>query len=287
MFPIALRSAECFFCVMSDTLFFRHYAADPFFNMAFDECLFAHAMRHPGAVLLRLYTWRPGAITFGFNQRRETALDFDRLGETPVIRRITGGRAVYHDVSELTYAAAINPHTPERAGLSGSTATIYHLLSKAIMAFLESLGMSSQLVEKSSPENARPDFFHKAPCFASSARYEIVTGGRKVVASAQKQIQGVVLQHGSIKISGLVGHPALDAAVSDPGPESQPVEKEQFDRTAGQFGRALGDALGVVFEPAESLPFNKSELEERVCEVTKKALERRIIFKQTARPNSL
>lgn len=272
---------------MVDSLFFAHHAADPYYNMAFDECMFAYVLDRPGALLVRLYTWQPGAITFGFNQRRETALDFDRLGRTPAIRRITGGRAVFHDVSELTYAVALNPHTPERQALAGTTSAIYRRLARAIMVFLQRLGVTSDLVEKSSPDNARPDFFHKAPCFASSARYEIVASGQKIVASAQKQIRGVVLQHGSIKISGLSPHPALDPAAPSPGPVTQPVDRKEFERSARLFSEVMGGQLGADLERAKRLPSMASALEERVCAVTKKALSRRDMIKQISEPNSL
>lgn len=272
---------------MSDVLFFRHHAADPFFNMAFDECMLALALSRPGALLLRLYSWQPGAITFGYNQRRDTALDFGRVGDTPVIRRITGGRAVYHDVSELTYSIAVNPHTAGRAGLGGTTAAIYRRLSQSIAIFLESIGISSELVARSSPENSRPDFFHKAPCFASSARHEIISEGRKLVASAQRQIQGVILQHGSIKVSGLATHPALGPALPGSRSDLQPLEKKQFEVFAQAFAETMGAELGVVFESVNELPGMASNLKERVCEVTKNALERRDMIKQTTGPNSL
>lgn len=265
---------------MADNLFFQHHATGPYFNMAFDECMFAYALGHPGTVLLRLYTWQPGTITFGFNQRQAAALDFTRLGGTPVIRRVTGGRAVYHDVSELTYAVAINPHTPEQANLGGTTSAIYRLLSAAIMNFLQRLGLRSEMVEKSLPENSRPEFFHKAPCFASSARYEIVTAGRKIVASAQKQIRGVILQHGSMKVSGLAVHPALDVIAPGSETTAQPVDKEWFDGAARVFSRVFEAALGVELECAPGLPAMASELEERECEVAKNAMARRNIVKQ-------
>jgi lipoate-protein ligase A len=272
---------------MSDSLFFRHHAAGPYFNMAFDECMYIYALNHPGSVLVRFYTWRPGAITFGLNQRRDTALDFTRLGDTPAIRRITGGRAVYHDVSELTYAVAINPHLPERQVLGGSPSDIYRRLSRALMSFLEHLGVRSELIEKSSPQNARPEFFHKAPCFASSARYEIAAAGHKIVASAQRQLRGVILQHGSIKVSGVVAHPALDATALTSDVTSQAVDKEGFELTARLFARVMGAQLGVDLEYAGSLPSMEAALRDRVCEVTKKALARRDIIKQIAKPNSL
>ncbi len=272
---------------MADRLYYTHFAADPYFNMAFDEWLFSRALSRPGAVYVRLYSWLPGAITFGYNQRRETALDFSRLGDTPVIRRVTGGRAVYHDVSELTYAIALNPHSDELRRLAGSVSATYRYLSGALQAFLGRLDIAAALVSRSSPENGRPDFFHKAPCFASASRYELLTGGRKIVASAQKQSRGVVLQHGSIKISGLAPHPALSATPGEAAGELQPLSEERFERAARLFPEAVGESLGVRFRHVEVSAQEYRGLEIMRQAVMKNWSERRDPVKQTGFPNSL
>ncbi|MBU0985172.1 MAG: hypothetical protein KKA42_14955 [candidate division Zixibacteria bacterium] len=263
---------------MANGVFYRHYAADPYFNMAFDEWMYAQVVTHPGSLLLRAYTWRTGTITFGYNQRQETALDFDRLGETPVIRRVTGGRAVYHDRSELTYAIALNPHGPGFESLAGSVAVTSRRYADALAHFLEGVGLEAQVVARSSSENARPEVFHKAPCFASAARNELKAAGRKVVASAQKQQGGILLQHGSIKLDGLVSHPALPVAATVHSGASPALDQRRFAVLADLFRTRLGEALGVVFVEQTA---SEGSFADHTARVKKNALVRRDPIKQS------
>jgi len=110
---------------MQQYYFYRHCAADPFFNTAFDEMMLDFVLGRPDVILLRLYTWMPGTITIGLNQEMERALDVSRLGNTPLIRRVTGGRAVYHDPTELTYAVAVNPEGSGLEAWRGSISDVY------------------------------------------------------------------------------------------------------------------------------------------------------------------
>ncbi len=272
---------------MSDSLFFRHYAADPYFNMAFDEWMLGCALESPGAMLLRLYTWRVGTITFGVNQRKDTALDFSKAGDTPVIRRVTGGRAVYHDVSELTYSIAVNPFSHDRENLAGSVSATYRVIAEALRGFLSELGLESELVGRSSPENALPDVFHKAPCFESVARNELVSGGEKIIASAQRQVKGVILQHGSIKLTGLAGHPALNGIGAFDATPPQTLAEERFDALAARFPGAVGRELGVTLAVAEVSGDCAKAVDRLTQVVQENPLSRRDIVKQTTLPNGL
>ncbi len=222
---------------MRSISFYKHFAGNPFFNMAFDEWLFARACDLPGAVMLRLYSWEPGAITFGFNQKEETAVDRSLLGETPLIRRITGGRALYHDPSELTYAIGVNTGSNHWPQLEGSISHTSAEIAGVLVGFLKRLGIESDFVRGSQPEQARPEYFHKAPCFDSTARAEVVAGSQKIVASAQRRIRDTFFQHGSIKLSGIAQHPALrlsEGTVS--GAESMnPLGYDEFERMARLF----------------------------------------------------
>jgi len=38
-------------------------------------------------------------------------------------------------------------------------------------------------------------------CFSTPSSYEVAVSGRKIIGSAQRRMQGVILQHGSIPIS--------------------------------------------------------------------------------------
>jgi lipoate-protein ligase A len=272
----ALRGAS--FSLMVHAWFFSHWVADPCFNMAFDEWMLSWVVTHPGAVILRLYTWREGTITFGCNQKQETALDFSRLNGTPVIRRITGGRAVYHDTGELTYSIAVNPSVPELANLSGSIATVHRLLAEALQEFLARLGIATAITDRSSSRDAHPEFFHKAPCFASHARHELICGDRKIVASAQRRSGDGLLQHGSIKLGGRAPHQALGDDVQTTCAPPQALEKKQLDLLSPIFTSALADVLGVTIEICPCEEAVAAAVGDRCQTVARNALDRRDIL---------
>ncbi len=251
--------------------FYSHFAFDPFLNMAIDETLFRIALDTPGYVALRLYTWRPGAITFGLNQRRDRAVDQAALGDTTLIRRVTGGRALYHDGSELTYAVVVNTDGPDDARLGGSVAQSSARIAEALTGFLARLGTESQYLRHTVQADKRPSFFHTAPCFASVARHEIVAGQRKVVASAQRRIGPALLQHGSIKIDGVAYHPALDGPVCPENRRSDlhPLTAQKFREYATVFAGEVGKALGLEIVVSEL-----SETERAIAAVRRGTVEK-------------
>lgn len=226
--------------------FFRHFRGDPFFNMAFDEWMFREVLAHPDQVYVRLYTWEPGAITIGLNQRQEVAVDWNLVGATPVIRRITGGRALYHDPSECTYSLAVGSSAARGSGLAGSVSHASSRIAMALAAFLSAVGLSAEYAPVSTPEDATRLVGQKAACFASTARHELTANGRKIVASAQRRIGDCFLQHGSIKLAGIANHPALRGIHTRTESILQPLEREEFDAIASHFVVALAQGLGLL-----------------------------------------
>jgi lipoate-protein ligase A len=166
------------------------------FNMEYDQRL-ARALRAPdGPSIVRVYGWRPPAISLGWHQSPDE-VNLQKCAEAgiDVVRRPTGGRAILHS-DEVTYCVVM------AAGGQGVLAT-YQKISEALIIGLSSIGVDAML-EKSQPHF--PSLYKtpsSAACFASAARYEIHVGGRKLVGSAQRRLVGadgreVVLQHGSI-----------------------------------------------------------------------------------------
>jgi lipoate-protein ligase A len=265
---------------------FVHHRTPPEFNMAFDEWMLSAASQSPGALLLRLYTWEPGSLTFGFNQRQATALDFSRTGETPVIRRITGGRAVYHDVSELTYAVAYNSLIPPVPQLAGSTGQSSETIARVLSRFLAAMGINASWVRNSSTQNARPDFFHRAACFASHAKYELTAEGAKIVASARRDWDGGVLQHGSIKVNGVASHPALCHQPAEAGGALKSVARPELNSYAESFAAVVKAELGVTATDALLSDFENRALFERTEYVRGCPLAKREIIAHSVRAES-
>jgi lipoate-protein ligase A len=216
----------------------RHAPDDGAWNMGVDEALLLRYAAAPGplAPTLRLYGWRPAAISLGHAQRLGSgALDVDlrslgRLG-IDLVRRPTGGRAVLHD-RELTYAVVGR----SSGAFAGSVLDTYKRIALALVAGLRSLGVSAELAPRR-PARREPA---GVSCFSTPAPHEIVVGGRKLVGSAQARRRGAFLQHGSIPLdasSGGRGDTAL-AAIGGTAP--------------GEEATTLAGCLGAA-PPAETV----------------------------------
>ncbi len=169
--------------------------ADPYFNMAVDEAIARFGARgHPPT--LRVYGWRPAAISIGYSQRIRQALNVKACAQrgVPVVRRLTGGRMVFHD-QELTYSI-IAPRG--LVGLGGSVLGTYKRIGQALVASLRRLGISAYLQRMSCRYDGLGAAHGLEPCFTRSGRYEVMVDGRKVAGSAQRWIGQMVLQHGSL-----------------------------------------------------------------------------------------
>ncbi|MBI5266296.1 MAG: hypothetical protein HY851_03585 [candidate division Zixibacteria bacterium] len=250
--------------------------------MAFDEWMLSVVAGHPGTLIARLYTWGVGSITFGHNQRCETALDHEAVGDTPVIRRVTGGRAVYHDLSELTYAIAFNTDTPPCPALRGSSGETSKAIALMLSQFLTRLGVTADWVKVSDTQNSRPAYFHKAACFDSHARYELANGRSKLVASARRDWGGAALQHGSIKLHGVAPHAALKMDSANRRTPSKAIAITELKQAASVFGATIGDRFGVK---ADEFPLSSSArdwIAARALLVEKSPLDRRDLIAQSA-----
>jgi len=140
-------------------------------NMAIDEALLYY-----GRPTLRFYKWKPSAISIGYFQsiEEEVNLELCKKHGIDVVRRITGGGAVYHDMKgEITYSFVCPQHM-----LPAKILDTYKLICGAIANGLEMLGME--------------------------ARYaginDIIVGNKKISGSAQTRRYGNILQHGTILI---------------------------------------------------------------------------------------
>ena len=233
---------------MSKAVFYSQTECDPHYNMACDEWMFQQAIQYPEKLCLRLYGWAEPTITFGVNQQQERALDFSQLNGTPVIRRITGGRALYHDRSELTYSIAVNLDGWAGQPWAQTPWHLFQMVAEGLTEFVTAMGKPADYCRKSAVSNSRPGFFHRAACFASSARYEIVADEKKVVASAARRLGAALLQHGAIKLAGVASHPALyglEAERATYSVDPQPISEEERLYADRVFHEIMARLLGI------------------------------------------
>ena len=266
---------------MSRLLFYRQFACDPHYNMAVDEWLFDRAHSAPGSLFIRLYSWARGAITFGVNQDMERAFDSSQLNGTPVIRRITGGRALYHDCSELTYSIAVNLSGWRGREWATDRSSFYRAVAEALAEFVTVMGKDAGYCRRSAESNSRSDFFHKAACFASVSRYEVLAESGKIVASAARQMGDTIVQHGSIKLDGVAYHPALYYPVVDGLSHSvglQPLSGPRWELASDIFPNVLSRHLGIDLRRGEFDLRESAELDSRAKLVCGTALRQRILL---------
>jgi lipoate-protein ligase A len=174
-----------------DLIVWPYQAAPGARNMALDEAAMHGAGR--GEHLLRFYGWTPPCLSLGRNQptpdrARGPARTPLVLGDD-IVRRPTGGRAVYHG-PELTYALAV----PER--FLGGPRRIYTATHAALGTALRALGVEPD--RGAAVAGGEGTALDSRGCFAAPAPGEISAGGRKLVGSAQWRHGGAILQHGSL-----------------------------------------------------------------------------------------
>ena len=163
------------------------------YNMEYDLQLAKNCKEDE--IILRLYRWDPYCISLGANQPKNSInYELAEKDNIEITIRPTGGRAVLHS-EELTYSV-IYP-----LDFSSSVRDIY---SQINIALLKGLKIYDSRLSSFELENRQPNFSEiykqekNAVCFAVSAKSEIKFSGKKIVGSAQRKFERVVLQHGSI-----------------------------------------------------------------------------------------
>ena len=146
--------------------YLKNPETNPYYNMAFDEyCLEHLAIDEP---VFYLWQNRPSVI-IGLNQEVNTEVNLEYLEQNGIalVRRVSGGGAVYHDWGNLNYtivgrSADLERDYPEYAGL--------------MMQALRKLGVPAEL----------------------SGRNDILVGGKKVSGFAKRVIKDRLMVHGTL-----------------------------------------------------------------------------------------
>lgn len=170
-------------------------------NMAADQYFVDHTDIFQTPVM-RIYQWQPWCVSLGYHQSLECIdLEKCRNAGIDVVRRQTGGRAVFH-AEEITYSVIL----PRHHVLSASVSDTYSRLSQGLAAGLITLGIPATFQRHRI--NFQSHYREKisASCFSAAALHEIMVDDKKLVGSAQRRFQTGVLQHGSV----LIGPAHLD-----------------------------------------------------------------------------
>lgn len=140
---------------------------DPAFNLALEQYVFDQMPRDRGYFIL----WQnDNAIIVGRHQNTlaEINEDYVRDHGIQVVRRLSGGGAVYHDLGNLNFTYIVNAAQGPRVDLK--------LFCRPVAEALRSLGVEAQV----------------------NGRNDITIGGRKFSGNAQYVREGRVMHHGTI-----------------------------------------------------------------------------------------
>lgn len=170
-----------------------HRADDGPSNMALDESLLESVAADPSMAIVRTYEWSTPTLSLGYFQKvAEVAADH-RWASLPLVRRPTGGGALWHDL-EITYAVVI----PSLHSFARPSRALYQSIHEAIATELRSLGIpaSRRGIGQFDPElEGQPRPFL---CFNDRDQEDVIFRNSKLVGSAQRRRDGAVLQHGSL-----------------------------------------------------------------------------------------
>ena len=200
--------------------------------MALDEALLERVAGEAANGYLRTYGWTTPTLSLGYFQHLDEVQADPRFQTVPMVRRLTGGGAIWHH-HELTYALVVPASHP----LARRSTGLYHTVHGAIAHALREEGISAAR-RGDATRSGHVDKKRPLLCFTAIDPEDIVTDGVKVVGSAQRRRGGAVLQHGSLLLARSSRTPEL-LGVCDVADESA-GNHDWSDRLLARIPAALG-----------------------------------------------
>lgn len=144
--------------------FITHDNRNPYFNLASEEYL----LKIKGGYYFYLWINSP-AVIVGINQNtlQEVNLGYTEQSGIKVVRRLTGGGAVYHDLNNICYTVI----APYDDGVDN-----YKKFTAPVIEYLNSLGVKAEF----------------------SGRNDITVEGKKISGNAQTVYDGRIMHHGTL-----------------------------------------------------------------------------------------
>lgn len=215
--------------------------------MAVDEALLTLA----AAPTLRLYRWQPHGVSIGYFQRWRD-LPWERLEAEgiPIVRRLTGGGAIFHG-DEVTFSLVAPSN---HAFFEGTVRESYDRVHSVLARALETRCPAGVRVAPRGGAELHSDVGGSPWCFHESTPFDLTAAARKLAGSAQRRASGRVLHHGSLvlrsnrftpeiaSVEALGGDPspaALEGAVAAAFAEATEMELDEGSLSPAESALAL------------------------------------------------
>jgi len=151
-----------------------------YWNMALDEAILEACIEKKSPNTIRLYKWNPSTVSLGYHQSVSDEVDMAvaKAKKINVVRRITGGGAVFHDSEgEITYSIICPSNFFEKMGYR-RVIEQYEIITQGIINALEFFNLKTD-----------KGVIHCPAIFLD---------GKKFSGNAQRKRRGYLLQHGTI-----------------------------------------------------------------------------------------
>jgi lipoate-protein ligase A len=168
--------------------------------MEFDRRMMGKVDSDGREQFFRIYTWDPPAVSLGKNQEPDRVLDTEYLSKAgvTVVKRPTGGRAIYHK-NDVCISSAGSLHDAAAGGVTAGE--IYDNFADTLKLFFENLNTETILARGPRLQAGHRSGIGKLPCFLSATPYELLASGRKIAGIALYVGRDRFLVQSSVRIS--------------------------------------------------------------------------------------
>ncbi len=196
---------------MENIFYLETGSQEPEFNLAFEEYVLNHYRQ--GNILI---LWQNrNAVIIGRNQNAAEEINRQFVDEHQihVVRRNTGGGAVYHDMGNLNYSFITDADGVDKATTQ--------LFLQPVVQTLRSLGLDAEC----------------------SGRNDILVSGKKVSGTAQQLLKGRLLHHGTLLFDS---DPAMISGALNPDPTKfQSKSVKSVRSRVGNIRSHLSDDMNI------------------------------------------
>ncbi len=216
---------------------------------------------------LRFYSWSEPVVILGVGQAgSDLDLAACEAHGCRVLRRISGGTAVYHDTDELSFEITVP--AGHRFG-PPDVRLAYARFAEILSDSLARIGVATRVVEAAEATTRSSEPLLRPACFAALSPYELLASDRKLVGLAQVRRGGATIQHGAIyrrfdveKLSRVLTAPSVELAerrriaLADRVTDLETAMGRPVDL------REVADAIRTAFAEATGQPVEAGELTE-------------------------